>query len=57
MVLERVEATDHWEPVWSVALQREFPPPATFDHLVLNDKSEEALFRQEAISVGNVSER
>lgn len=42
-VTEMMETTDRWEQVWSVALQREFPPPETFDHLDMNDKSQEAI--------------
>lgn len=35
--------TDWWTPVWSKALQREFPPPAMFDYLNVNHRSQDAI--------------
>lgn len=35
--------TDRLAPVWSVALQCEFPPPAALDHLDVTDRSKEAI--------------
>lgn len=56
--------TDRLKLVWSVILQLEFLPLVTFDHLDINDRSQEAIdwvdvpwFRRVPITVGKVCER
>lgn len=61
-MIELAASTDRRVPVWAEALRRHFPPPVTFDHLDMKDRSQEGIdawvealrFRREAIVVGSV---
>lgn len=64
-VMEVAATTDRRTPILSASLQREFPPPATYDHLDANGRSnggieayvEAPVFNADAVAACNVCER